>query len=394
MVSILSWNISNCKPSAASINWSKDQNANEIRAQILNLDPDIILLQEAPQYFCQSFEDYLYQNPLGEVLKSTSHCPFVFVLIHKRLKPSISSSVNEEGFILVNATLSIAGGPTAFTLASFHLAPYKENTKARIAQLECLRHHASDCESIHIFGGDSNMRKAEWAKTTLSGCYRDAWEECGSDQKTRWTWNSKINHYHKDGHKFACRFDRVFSIGSQKQKVVAKDFRVLGSHRTWFLSDHFGIFCKYELVNDGDLLDFIPYDLNGETVLVETSSMKTQSNLAVYKKIDDEDDEKLYHVDRSKLRSYDEPEENFAPPKKRKSNSPSEGHQKKARQDDAVPEPSKGQQVLDLVSKFVQDQGGFDNIDPNSFANSPTSNYDADFDEDLQRALEMSLMHQ
>ena len=88
------------------------------------------------------------------------------------------------------------------------------------------------------------------------------------------------------------------------------------------------MFCKYELVNDGDLLDFVPYDLNGETVLVEMTSMKTKSNLAVYKRLSDEDD-KLYHIDQSKLRSYEEE----AVSKKRKSESSSESEAKRARRE-------------------------------------------------------------
>jgi len=385
-LSVLSWNIANCKPSNASINWSTQKNADEIRKQILKLSPDVVFLQEAPQYFCQNFSDYLHRNPVGELLCAKSHCPFVFVLLHKRLKPKISSSISEEGFLLVNVTLTIADQETEFCLSSFHLAPYKENAKTRIAQLETLRHHASESEAIHLFGGDSNMRKDEWAKTTLSGCYRDSWEECGSNHKTRWTWNSKINHYHKDGFKFMSRYDRMFTLGSQKQKLVATEFRVLGRHQTWYLSDHFGTFCKYELKNDGELLDFVPYELNGETVLVEASSLSTKSNLVVYKNINDEDDEKLYHIDRSKLKSY---EEEKSAPKKRKIEEPSESDAKRAKPNPSSDQPSKSEQVFNLVSQFVAQQGGYENIDGNAF--NVNSNYNADYDEDLQRALALSL---
>jgi len=288
MLKVFSWNIARCCSSNDAENWGNARNFKEIVKRIKAQDADILFLQECPEYFCSQFEDnYRFKTPVGEVLKAISHAPYIYLLIHKRLNPFITSSCFDSGMLLAECQVTLNEETHTLSLASMHLPPFKQGTKKRVASLETLRHHITgfEEEAIHLLGGDTNLRVGEFEKTTLSGCYRDAWVDAGRSKTSKWTWDSFKNKYHMNGFSFRSRYDRIFSLGNSTRKLICKRLEIInGKHESWYLSDHFGILCHYEFQKEGEPLKFKKYMLKGQEVEVEVTSLKTKSNLAVYRK--------------------------------------------------------------------------------------------------------------
>ena len=59
----------------------------------------------------------------------------------------------------------------------------------------------------------------------------------GSNE-SKFTWNSRVNHYH-DSFEFTARFDRVFT----SRGVTSSEYRLIGDSEFdgGYLSDHYGI---------------------------------------------------------------------------------------------------------------------------------------------------------
>jgi endonuclease/exonuclease/phosphatase family metal-dependent hydrolase len=108
----------------------------------------------------------------------------------------------------------------------------------RVAQLHQVSEHLG---VSGVFGGDANLRKAEWLSVRDSVPMSDAWETLGEPAATRVTWR-------RDDYK--ARFDRVF-VGPG---LGAKSMRALGTEPLPLLnvpiSDHIGL--AVELTVDAD----------------------------------------------------------------------------------------------------------------------------------------------
>ena len=110
-----------------------------------------------------------------------------------------------------------------------HFDSGTEAGKVRTAQLH---HVAAHLGPVGVFGGDANMRKAEWLAVKGAIPMHDAWETLGEPAATRDTWK-------RDDYK--ARFDRMW-LGS---RLTAKRMQPVGTNNVPGTdgppSDHIGL---------------------------------------------------------------------------------------------------------------------------------------------------------
>ena len=110
-------------------------------------------------------------------------------------------------------------------------------------------------EQAHvIFGGDLNLRDDEVTKAGgLNDGIKDAWIESGSEYAKKFTWDTSQNdNLDLPGNsKPKLRFDRIFYKCSVNKKIEVMSFDLIGKERLEycdrFVSDHWGILCKFSL---------------------------------------------------------------------------------------------------------------------------------------------------
>ena len=268
---LLTFNVAQCKPHSQA-----PQSFSPLMAlyqEIAKYNPDVLALQELP-YRGMSFKGY---DCIGE---AQSHCGIVGLFGRKQhgwvggggggkwkrlsVPPGtcdFDMMAPELPAVLASLTLDDENNNNddennddvdennnnnnrTILFGSCHLEPFKEHSSTRFAQLNAIAQIGAFYDSL-VLGGDFNMRKAEEPKIEKELQLVDAWKESGSDKRTRDTWNSNINHYHKNGFGFACRFDRVYlrnvahvsSFGLVAHQPLESGR--FGSN--YYLSDHFGI---------------------------------------------------------------------------------------------------------------------------------------------------------
>lgn len=239
--SILTWNIAQGHPShAAPIEW-KEADSHENRHEIANIirshNPDILALQEVPDAkwlpMIVSFDTYI---PLGCV---PSHCGFSTLLIRPQLAKYIKSVFQVGPSIIAfwkenQITLSIS---------SSHLYPGKQGFQERLEQYTALWSCAKQNKATHmVFAGDMNMRGHEDKniESIQQPPLIDIWKTVGTP-KNKWTWNTRVNHYHKNRIACTARFDRVYCTPNIEQKSLKLVGAQPLSNPNHFVSDHFGL---------------------------------------------------------------------------------------------------------------------------------------------------------
>ena len=239
--SILTWNISQAKASNAAPRDWKESGSSENRMVIANLirshNPDILALQEVPDPswlpMIVSFDSYI---PLGSV---QTHCGFTTLLIRPKLAkniryvfqvgPSIIAFWKERSMMI--------------SLSSSHLHPGKEGHIERLQQFTALWNCARQQQATHmVFTGDMNMRGHEdqHVESLCQPPLVDIWKQIGTP-KNKWTWNTKINHYHKHRVSFTARFDRIYCTSNIQQQSLKQIGCKPLSNPHHFASDHFGL---------------------------------------------------------------------------------------------------------------------------------------------------------
>ena len=256
-LTLLSWNISNAKPSFSAPNniHQRAQDAPRlIREECLRYTPDIIALQECPypQFGTEEFTDDGYISAGTQ----QSHCGYVDLLIRKELIEQDDNDVKFQPIhlpkmhpIMTNlpipsvATKIQLPNNTNVAISSSHLSPFKDNANLRLLQIMTLMDSMinNECDNC-ILLGDMNMRKAEDKDIENAGLI-DAWKTCGSKRNTNFTWNSYVNRYHDGGFKFRARFDRCYVYG---EDISVREFGLIGNNPVDgtegdYLSDHFGL---------------------------------------------------------------------------------------------------------------------------------------------------------
>ncbi len=131
------------------------------------------------------------------------------------------------------STLTING----LTIMTAHMESMKSGKSMRIDQAKSILEKMNQCESPCIFGGDTNLRKAEW-ETLKPDTVSDAWQNSGSPKKHRMTWEQ---------HPYKGRYDRVWTQG-----LNIKSFETFGTKHVNGIqqrpSDHRGIRVEFVLI--------------------------------------------------------------------------------------------------------------------------------------------------
>ena len=205
----------------APVLWEQYNTEETIRQQILNVNPDIVLLQELPGIvpFVET-HDMIKENP-------KSHSGHLATLVsHKLMEGSIShSSVPGCGLITTFGNLGL-------TVANVHLCPGSGEAKTRRDQLSAII-TGSPNDHLAIIG-DTNTRSSEIDLIRQAGLL--------APTPPNPTWNSFKNRFHLGAPRFRANFTRCFT----HPDIKALDLEVLDSpikleEKTFHLSDHFAL---------------------------------------------------------------------------------------------------------------------------------------------------------
>ena len=100
-----------------------------------------------------------------------------------------------------------------------------------------------------VFAGDMNMRGHEDKniESIQQPPLIDVWKTVGTP-KNKWTWNTRVNHYHKNRTAFTARFDRVYCTPNIEQKSLKLVGAQPLSNPNHFASDHFGLCARLMII--------------------------------------------------------------------------------------------------------------------------------------------------
>ena len=224
---------------------------------ILLKQPDAVFLQEV----ISSSLALLQQKLKTKYSFFAPTCPpehyFVVILVKKgsNFSPGVLDSTTYPGTNMGRQLLQL---PLSFkginlVLMTSHLESLKDYSTERKTQLrtafEMMAKKAREGKSVAIFGGDLNVREDEVRSVKVPEGIVDAWQECGSDRATQFTWDVKNNDNLRwmFPNRPQARFDRVYC--STNSKLRPAKFELVGQDRLHscgrFPSDHWGLWVEF-----------------------------------------------------------------------------------------------------------------------------------------------------
>ena len=210
-IKILTWNIDGlCQDYVI-------ERANSAAAQIAQVSPDVIMLQEVVQWNEPIFDgvfrsNYVKLNPIG----ATTGMPYYTLTYVKKCHPRVNAerknfrgaASSVMGRDMLCATIFIRGTP--FLVINSHLESTKEYSKQRTEQLCAIVNELREHCGPALVGGDLNMRDTEQkdAFGRAGGdelkCAPDAYVFYGKPKSAASTWTLPGNPHVK------ARFDRIY----------------------------------------------------------------------------------------------------------------------------------------------------------------------------------------
>lgn len=199
--------------------WSMENSEVQIRSQVLESNPDLVLFQELPGMVPYiETHDMLRSNP-------RTHQGYLASLVRRPL-------LSPAPVITTVAETAVLATFGSLTVANVHLVSGRGAWEPRLEQLSAVV-AASPTEQLVVIG-DTNVRIAEEEAIAELGLR-------GSLPPTH-TWNSHSNRFHLRGARFTASFSRWFATGG----VTVDEVQVLRApivhdeHRFW-VSDHFAL---------------------------------------------------------------------------------------------------------------------------------------------------------
>lgn len=209
---LVSFNMARCQPSqVAPPEWTQDDSLQAMEKEILQGEPDIIALQEAPPFALDRKRIFSEFQLIGS---QTSHAPHVALFVHeqwnaKRILQDSLDSFDFEGLPAVMAEIDISSKPKdnddnpdteqqqqrRLWVASVHLEPFAGGAAIRKRQLQALSQHARAANVPLIIAGDTNMRVSEDSMAEGDLGLQDLWKFAGSDFQTKYTvsvWKKEV----------------------------------------------------------------------------------------------------------------------------------------------------------------------------------------------------------
>ena len=203
---------------AAPARWTQEDTEAAFRSTMLDLDPDVILLQELPALvpFVET-HGMIRANP-------RSHSGHLATLVrHELLATKPSTTVIPGCAILTTFHQSL-------TIVNVHLAPSSGGAGERLAQLATI---VETSPTAHLLiAGDTNTRIDELETLADAGLIGSV--------PARPTWDSKRNRFNADGPRFTAYFTRwLASPGVEVTDVRVLDAPLSVDGHSFHLSDHY-----------------------------------------------------------------------------------------------------------------------------------------------------------
>lgn len=250
---LVTWNLAGDAIHKNSTTQNQTDRFNQILLTVQDVTPDVVLVQESAlpitmwqergyeragssaKTHGEGVTEIYYQPTSCKLLKAwnmTCHWPLPF--------PG-----PKDIYDFPAATFETSTGQQV-SLMSVHLIAGAQAVQPRAVQMRLIEHAIRSCGKSVIVAGDFNMRDHEtWSACDILGM-QDAYMNAGSPKPHRFTWNSCINEYHKNGMQFTARFDRVLGY---LENADILDFQLIGNTPQpgdTYLSDHFGIYIKLQ----------------------------------------------------------------------------------------------------------------------------------------------------
>ena len=248
---LLSWNIDGLDER------DLDERTTAVCQTILLKQPHVVFLQEVIGPTLSILQQKLPKYSIFAPTVPPEHY-FVVILV-KRDRDLVPGSLachsfpgSRMGRQLIKLPLSFSG--VDYLLLTSHLESMKDYSAERKAQLRATFDamvRARGEGKICIFGGDLNVREAEVKSVKVPDGVIDAWEACGSDKESKFTWDLKTNdnlNWPYPGRPQA-RYDRVYCT-SPTGRLRPTNFELVGQDRLHncnrFPSDHWGMWVEFD----------------------------------------------------------------------------------------------------------------------------------------------------
>ncbi|MGB5759326.1 MAG: endonuclease/exonuclease/phosphatase family protein [Acidimicrobiales bacterium] len=222
-ISFLTWNLAMLERSrAAPPDWTEEHTQAEVRRIVLELSPDLVLLQELPGVVPYvETHDMIRANPM-------SHSGNLATLVGHDLMEE------EPTFEVVPGVAVLVTFPTRnVTIANVHLAPGRSGAATRIEQLRLVLDAAPTADLAVV--GDTNTRTDEEQAIAEIGL--------NGPRPPRPTWDGRRNRFRGPSGDFVAYFTRCFVRGGlviQDEAVLSEPVAIDGL-AGFHLSDHFAL---------------------------------------------------------------------------------------------------------------------------------------------------------
>lgn len=214
-------------------------------------DADVVLLQEVVGASLEIINQECLN--LYKVFASDIRARYFTAVLVKRATVSVTSQDvipfprSTMGRKLQVLTCLVKG--VNISVLNSHLESMTDHAPERMRQLNlCFSVIAKvDSMSNVIFGGDLNLGFRDHPEVPANMV--DVWEILGSDENTRYTFDTKLNDNKAIDER--SRVDRIYFRANEKQDIVPTTFALIGMERVpkckKFPSDHWGIRCEFNI---------------------------------------------------------------------------------------------------------------------------------------------------
>ncbi|XP_018618205.1 uncharacterized protein tdp2a isoform X2 [Scleropages formosus] len=245
-LSVLTWNLDGVDTEDIRMH------VHGLTSNIKKYHPDVILLQELIPSYLRTLKERLVNY---DFLQGSEVAYFTGIMLRKSRVQLLQSNIvkyptTEMGRNLLMANVNFFG--RELCVMTSHLESCRANSQERLNQLRRMwkrMKEAPDNVTV-IFGGDTNLR--DWEVQKLGGLPQgisDVWEDLGSPEDCRYTWDTTTNDNREIPHRVQLRFDRFFLRAARDgAQMVPESMSLIGPERLRcgrFISDHWGILCSF-----------------------------------------------------------------------------------------------------------------------------------------------------
>ncbi|XP_019729593.1 tyrosyl-DNA phosphodiesterase 2 isoform X1 [Hippocampus comes] len=253
-LTIISWNVDGLDTENLL------ERARGLCSYLADYTPDVVFLQELIPPYVQ----YLKKRAVSyTIIQGGEDGYFTGMMLKKTRVKLLESQIVAYPTTKMMRNLLMAQvavrGATVWLMTS-HLESCKEHSGERMTQLrEVMRrmHKAPDDVSV-VFAGDTNLRDSEVTVVGLPPAVCDVWEQLGSREHCRYTWDTRANSNKNVRYVSRCRFDRIYlrpACRPNAPRLVPDHMMLVGLEKLdcgRFTSDHWGIYCNFTTTTTTD----------------------------------------------------------------------------------------------------------------------------------------------